>query len=249
MEFIAAAFVMGLVGSLHCLGMCGPIALALPLNRRSNWTMGEGVISYSLGRIVTYVSLGAILALGGEGLALFVQSQYVSLILGGVLMFGFIIYYMMPSFFMKMPSNVALNFIKEKLRKLFTKSGVKNLFTVGLLNGLLPCGLLYIALAGSLATGSLLNGMVFMAMFGLGTVPALSAVAFAPKWAGRKLNLNFNKIAPIAAFTLAILLMVRGLGLGIPYVSPKINKEQLMKEKGIESSKPEKHIDCCSSKH
>lgn len=242
MEWMIAAFTMGFLGSLHCLGMCGPIALALPLNRHSALTASWGILLYTVGRILTYVALGTVLAFTGQSIGWFIHSQYVSLALGGFLLLGFGLYYLKPLWFYSLPSNKLLGSLKKKMGALFRTTSQKNLFIIGLLNGLLPCGLLYLALAGALTVGQWWQGGVFMASFGVGTAPALFAAAFAPQLLKKKLQINYNKVVPIAGLTLALLLLLRGMNLGIPYLSPEI------KHAAGDGPHPQAEMHCCEAK-
>jgi sulfite exporter TauE/SafE len=95
------------------------------------------------------------------------------------------------------------------------------------LNGLLPCGLVYVAIAGAISSGDAISGMLFMILFGLGTFPAM----FAATIFGRFINLNIrkkiNQAIPALAVVLAVLFILRGLSLGIPYISPKISAQTI----------------------
>ena len=99
------------------------------------------------------------------------------------------------------------------------------LLLFGLLNGLLPCGLVYAALAGAAATGGPLGGALFMAAFGLGTIPAMLAVSLAGRLITAPWRARFQRAVPVAMAVLAVLFIVRGLSLGIPYLSPDLSPE------------------------
>jgi sulfite exporter TauE/SafE len=230
MLFLLAAISLGFLGSFHCIGMCGPIALALPIGNLRGFTRLISVLTYNAGRIFTYAFFGLIFGGIGKTFSIFGYQQLLSIVLGALILLGLLL---PSSFVSKFSGNTQLysffNGIKTKLSKLFLKEGKKSLFIIGLLNGLLPCGLVYMAVAGAMAAGSVLNGALFMAFFGLGTAPTMILLPLA----GNSFSLSFrNKIrktVPYMVGFMAVLLILRGLNLGIPYVSPKMeaNKTQL----------------------
>ena len=221
-----AAFTMGLLGSFHCVGMCGPLALSLPLNNDSSWAKFSGGLLYNAGRIVTYSFFGFVFGIVGKSVALFGFQQWLSVILG-VLIIVFVILPKRVAFFNN--NNFVIKFL-EKLRsalgKLFSKRNYSSLFSIGLLNGLLPCGLVYMAAAGAVATGNILHSVFFMAFFGLGTLPMMWSIAFFGNYVGVGLRQKIRRAYPYMMTLMACLLILRGMGLGIPYVSPKVDTEK-----------------------
>ncbi len=87
------AIALGLIGSLHCVGMCGPIALALPLNRDSRWQVVKGNLFYSIGRLTTYLLIGMLLGTVGQGFAFAGWQQTFSIVLGSLMIFSALIGY------------------------------------------------------------------------------------------------------------------------------------------------------------
>lgn len=215
-------FVVGLFGSLHCVGMCGPIALALPVFGETQLKILLGRILYNLGRIVTYSVMGALFGLFGSRLVLFGLQQNLSIALGALML----IYLLTPR---KMKVKISefgfykkvVIFIKTNFSQLASKKSTSSLFIIGLLNGLLPCGFVYVGIAGALSTGSWLNGAAYMTLFGLGTFPIMLATAVLGKVINFKLHGRINKSIPVFAGILALLFILRGMNLGIPYLSPK----------------------------
>ena len=118
----------------------------------------------------------------------------------------------------------------EKLRsaigQLFFKKNNSSLFSIGLLNGLLPCGLVYMAAAGAVATGNIISSIFFMAFFGLGTLPVMWSVAFFGNFISINIRQSIRKAYPYMMMLMACLLILRGLGLGIPYVSPEVAQQK-----------------------
>lgn len=222
---IWTGFIVGLVGSVHCIGMCGPIVIALPVFGENQLKILIGRVLYNLGRVVTYTTMGALFGLFGSRLVLFGLQQQMSIAFGAVI----VLYVFTPR---KIKNKIAeafiyqtvTQFIKSHFAKMISKKSNSSLFVIGLLNGLLPCGFVYVGIAGSISTGSVLSGALYMALFGLGTFPImLAAAAF-----GKVINLNIkkriNKLIPAFAVILALLFILRGLNLGIPYISPKFSK-------------------------
>ncbi|MCB0805573.1 MAG: sulfite exporter TauE/SafE family protein [Bacteroidales bacterium] len=233
MELITA-FMIGLVGSLHCLGMCGPIAVALPLKKHS-WSMKvAGGLLYNMGRITTYALMGAIFGLLGLGIALAGFQQWASIGLG-ILM---IISVLFPVIFRekikidKIFTGYAGRLI-GRFRVLFSDGSMGSLLGIGLLNGLLPCGLVYMALAGAINTNDVLLGMVFMIMFGIGTTPALLALSLAGNVISTQLRRKVSKVVPVFIVILGIIFILRGMSLGIPYISPPPEKLELHQGSGM----------------
>lgn len=218
---ILGGFFIGFLGSFHCVGMCGPIALALPIGKTSNVELIFSRILYNLGRIVTYSFFGAIFGLFGKGIAFAGLQRYASIGLGVAIL----IYYLTPKKFKgklssTKPYQIVNNLVKKSFAKLTHSGSPFSLFLFGIVNGFLPCGFVYVALAGAMTTGYVYSGILFMAMFGLGTTPIMLATSLAGKFFTGKLRSRINKLIPVFAILLAVIFILRGLNLGIPYVSP-----------------------------
>ncbi len=225
MELITIAFIMGIVGNLHCVGMCGPIALAIPVNRENRLTKTLGIVAYNSGRIFTYVLLGAVLGIFGKGFKLAGILQYVSIGIGII----FILSVLLPSVLKKVSFSNRYylkfnNWIKNKLGYFLTKKSTPALFTLGMLNGLLPCGLVGTALLGAVAYGSILKGALFMAMFGLGTLPAMFLIPYFSGSISMNIRNKMSKAVPYIMVLFGILFILRGMNLDIPYISPPISE-------------------------
>lgn len=248
MEILITALVLGLMGSFHCAGMCGPIAIALPLYGNSTGQKVLGSVLYNIGRVITYAIMGAVFGLLGQGLQLMGFQRVISIMMGAIM----IIAVLFPSLFgNKHLGSGMVPFVeklKQKLGKLFTVKSFSGLFLIGLLNGLLPCGLVYIAIAGSIGAGSAVMGALYMTLFGLGTMPMLLAINLSGGFISATLRQKVNKLIPALVVIVGILFILRGLSLGIPYVSPSEDKIKMKYEKSLkEHQKPaqsEMH-DCC----
>jgi len=230
------ALTIGLVGSLHCIGMCGPIAIALPLGNKGTMHRLLGAFLYNIGRSVTYGMLGALFGLLGKGIHMAGFQQWASILLGVVM----ILSVLFPFLFRgklnieRITSGYAGKLI-SKFRILFGKQSKSNLLLIGLLNGLLPCGLVYVAVAGAINTNDIVMGVLFMVVFGLGTLPVMLALSLMGNFISGKMRGQLGKIVPVFIVILGIIFILRGLSLGIPFISPKtkmLNPEKEVKVKG-----------------
>jgi sulfite exporter TauE/SafE len=128
--------------------------------------------------------------------------------------------------------------VKQQFALQFKKKTYRAYFFSGMLNGLLPCGLVYIALAGAIATGNSVEGMAYMALFGLGTLPMMLAVSFAGQYITIQWRSRLTKIVPVFTVTIAFLFILRGLNLGIPMLSPS----------AVADTKATIQVNCCHKK-
>jgi len=221
---ILSGFIIGFLGSLHCIGMCGPIVLALPPGSLRDRKFISGKIMYNLGRIITYSILGLLFGIIGKGFAIWGMQRWVSIVLGGLIL----IYVLLPVKYKKPFLNIpvfakATNSLKNIFGNVIKKKSPSSHLLIGLINGLLPCGFVYVGIFASLALGDALQGMLFMTMFGLGTTPAMISASFAANFISIKARQKINRLIPIFACILAVIFILRGLNLGIPYLSPKMD--------------------------
>jgi sulfite exporter TauE/SafE len=230
------AFLTGLVGSLHCLGMCGPIALALPGTEKKGWRYLLGRLLYNLGRLLTYSILGGIVALLGVAAAMFEAQRWFSLVLGGILILIALKHY---GVFGKR-GQVTDNFLNRAWRrgmgKVMQVKGLGGLFALGLMNGILPCGLVYAGLFLAANSTHAWEGMAKMALFGLGTLPLMLSLSWSGKWLTSWLRTRSRLVMPVVMTFMGLLFILRGMALGIPYLSPKM-------EGGAEPGKVK--MSCC----
>jgi uncharacterized protein len=237
MDFLQP-LILGLLGSFHCMGMCGPIAVSLPLKERSWETRIISSILYNLGRVTTYVFLGLIFGLLGLGIHIWGIQQWVSIGVGTVMILsvGF------PVLFHGAGITGRLDGLFAGFRKFFGRLfGFRTYLStwiIGLLNGFLPCGLVYIALAGALVSTSPANGALYMMIFGLGTVPALLGISLLGNVFSMAFRKAVRKLIPFLILIIGVLFVLRGMNLGIPYISPKMENQQ---QKTEELQKPK----CC----
>ena len=214
------AFTLGLIGSLHCAGMCGPLALALPAagNTTPGYVLGR--VAYNAGRIVTYCLLGIVFGLAGWTFLLAGLQRWVSIALGVALLLGLFASRRLARW---NPVTSGVNLLKSRMSVLLRRRSFVALAVLGLLNGLLPCGLVYVACAGAAATGGILAGARYMAAFGVGTVPMMLAISLSGNLIPTSLRLKLVRTIPVCVFLLGTLLILRGMSLNIPYLSPDMS--------------------------
>jgi len=219
---VATALLLGLLGSAHCVGMCGPLALAVPSPGGGFPARLGGALALNGGRVLTYASIGAGFGLFGRGLQLAGLQQAVSITLGVVILLGLLV----PRLFrFADPGRSAGGFIMRVqgvMARRLRRTSPEGLFFTGMLNGLLPCGLVYLAAAGAIAQDGWEMGALFMALFGLGTWPALVALKLGGSHAGPGMRRVLRRAAPFAYAAMGLLFILRGLDLGIPFISPDL---------------------------
>ena len=221
-----AALTMGMIGSFHCIGMCGPLAFSLPLKNNSDLAKFAGTLLYNSGRIVTYGALGLLFGLAGKSFSLFGFQQGLSITIGIVIL----LFLIAPKKWITQNGKHAVvskftGMVREALGRLFFKRNYRSLFAIGLLNGLLPCGLIYMAIAGAVASADPFKSTLFMASFGLGTLPVMWSVSFFGNYIGIGMRQKIRAAYPGLMALVACLLIVRGMSLGIPYLSPVKNSQ------------------------
>lgn len=217
-------FVFGLFGSIHCAGMCGPIAMALPgLNRsRREWIFGR--VLYNLGRVVTYGLMGFILGFFGFGFSLIGLQQWVSILAGVILLLNVVLPSSVTSGLLHAKPINLPDFFKTPFRNLINNGSMASLFMIGILNGLLPCGFVYLALVGAVGMANPIESSFFMILFGLGTVPVMFTVSIMTGFLTVERRAKLSTIFPYITAVVAIILILRGLSLGIPMISPDLSQ-------------------------
>ena len=220
------AILMGFAGSLHCAGMCGPIAMIVSGRKEGSGFPLLRSVLYNSGRVVTYIVLGALSGLAGKSVLFFIGQQWLSVGAGIIILFGLLITRTNLSFVKKMTTPV-YGRLRNVLGRVLKSKRAVTMLCMGALNGLLPCGLVYAALGGAAAAGGILDGMLYMALFGASTVPLMAIISLAGAKLSPLIYRRVVKLVPLSLIVLAILLIVRGMGLGIPYISPAVEAEQV----------------------
>lgn len=219
---LISALVLGFLGSLHCIGMCGPIAFMLPVDRSSNFKKFLQIGSYHLGRLFTYGIIGMIFGLLGKGFYIFGYQQQLSIAIGSLMVLLIILprktlhRYSLSKYFY-----VAVGKVKSALGKSLKRKSADTFFTIGFLNGFLPCGLVYIAVFAAIASGSMIDSGIYMVIFGLGTIPLMTSSIYFLSLIKENTRRKVRKLIPVFVVITGALFIIRGLGLGIPYISPE----------------------------
>ena len=220
-KMLYSAFIFGLISSFHCIGMCGPIAMMLPIDRTNQAKKVTQIITYHIGRLTAYGTIGFVFGLLGKGFFLAGIQQNLSIFIGAAM----IIVVLIPEkifakYNFSKPAYRLISKIKIALGSQFRNKSYKSLFTIGLLNGFLPCGMVYVALFGAIAMQSESLGVLYMILFGLGTVPMMSSIVYINSYLTMPVRNKIQKLIPYVAVLIGCLFILRGLGLGIPYISP-----------------------------
>lgn len=225
---LATALIFGLLGSFHCVGMCGPIAFLLPVDRTNNFKKLGQIFLYHFGRVLAYSILGLVFGLLGKSLNLFGFQQQLSIIIGVLMLL--VIFLPQKTFnkynFSK-PVFKIISKVKSALGKELKKKTPDTFLTIGFLNGFLPCGLVYMAVFGAIASGNALQGSLYLALFGLGTIPLMTSAIYLGNFLNGQIRQRIRRAIPVFVVIIGCLFIVRGLGLGIPYISPKPMAETL----------------------
>lgn len=212
------AFFIGLFGSLHCIGMCGPLAFAIPVSRPGWLYLVADKILYNIGRVVSYTALGLLAGLLGRQLWLSGLQQAISLVTGMlIILAGFSRMLKMNLF----NGKISTHFLGPigKLINYAVRHRAGN-FVVGVLNGFLPCGFVYLALAGAINTSAPFSAAQYMFWFGAGTFPLMLLATISSGLASQPIRRKINRALPYLMVCLGFWFVLRGLNLNIPYLSP-----------------------------
>lgn len=216
-----SAFIFGLISSLHCIGMCGPIAMMIPVDRTNPTKKATQIITYHLGRLVAYATIGLLFGLVGEGFFLAGIQQRLSIFIGVAMIITILTpERVLAKYNFSKPIYRLISKIKLALGKQFKNKSYQSLFTIGVLNGFLPCGMVYVALFGAIAMQNVSLGVTYMLLFGLGTIPMMSSVIYLNSFMTLSFRNKVQKAIPYVGVIIGVLFILRGLGLGIPYISP-----------------------------
>ncbi len=218
---LLAAFFLGLISSLHCVAMCGPIAMMLPVARQNPEKKALQIIVYHLGRLVSYGALGFVFGLFGRGLYLAGIQQQLSIVAGLTI----IVMVVFPKKYfagqgLSRPVFSFVSTVKSSMGSQLKKKSFPSFFLIGLLNGLLPCAMVYSAIFGALAMQDVFMGTAFMALFGLGTVPMMAGMTYLYSLITLPVRNKIQKIIPYTMSIIGVLFILRGLSLDIAHISP-----------------------------
>ncbi len=220
------ALIFGLLGSFHCVGMCGPIAFLLPVDRSNNFRRITQIFTYHFGRLLAYSIIGFIFGLVGKSFNLFGVQQQLSIVIGLLMIAAvFIPTKTLSKYNFSKPLFRVISKVKTGLGEALKKKSPDTFLTIGFLNGFLPCGLVYMAVFGALASISPLQGSLYMALFGVGTIPLMTTAIYVGNFLNGKLRTGIRRTIPVIVVLMGFLFILRGMGLGIPFVSPKPMRE------------------------
>lgn len=221
---LISALMLGLASSLHCVGMCGPLIMSVPVQHLPNGKKLTGILLYQIGRIAVYGFLGLIAGIVGWRIYVAGWQQVFSIVMGVLILL------MLTGHFFLNKLHGA-NWLNQKVTKLMSWSlkqhSYSGMLIMGVANGLLPCGMVYIAITGAMATGSISGAVLFMFIFGLGTLPALLSLALWGSKLSWQTRQSMRRLVPYVVGLTAILLIIRGLNLNIPYISPFISERSI----------------------
>jgi len=226
-------FLLGLAGGLHCAGMCGPIAMALPSSGGTRGRVVAEKLFYQFGRIGTYATLGLIAGYGASVFDIAGYGRVASLVAGTLMVVTAIMQLVWHrSLFPSGPLHRIADPLRRELRRLLHQHSFLALLGIGACNGLLPCGLVVSALLGSASTTEPLGGAIFMATFGIGTLPVMMSIALGGGFLTQRLKKTMRFALPIMAIAIGSIVILRGMALDIPYVSPP-------------EARPNSNVNCC----
>ena len=218
-----SGFMLGAAGSLHCVGMCGPLSLALPVNHLSKIQKFFSLLLYQLGRVVTYSTIGLLFGLAGRRIYMAGFQQWFSIVMGVLILSLAVLYFIQKKIIHLKLLNRFYFFVQQQLSRLLkSDGGLSGFLLMGMVNGLLPCGMIYIALAATLSFTEIVQGVSFMALFGAGTLPAMMLVGYAGQMINPGWRSSLKKLVPVFISLMGVLLILRGLNLGIPFISPEL---------------------------
>jgi len=216
-----SALIFGLLGSFHCVGMCGPIAFLLPVDHKNNFRKLGQISLYHFGRLSSYAIIGLLFGLLGKSFKLFGLQQQLSILVGILMILVIIIpYKKFNKYNGSKPIFRIVEKVKSNLGKQLKQKSPDTFYTIGFLNGFLPCGLVYMAVFGAIASGTALEGSLYMAVFGLGTIPLMTTAIYLGNFINLSLRSKIRKAVPVFVVIIGLLFILRGMSLGIPYLSP-----------------------------
>lgn len=219
------ALILGFLGSLHCVGMCGPLTLMIPTTGDGRWKFILGRSLYNVGRVLMYGFLGLFVGFFGEQLSFFSSQKTFSIILGAVILLVLLLPQKWQDKLSIYTSMARLaSWVKSSLSSLYKKHTYFAQFFFGLVNGLLPCGLVYAALAGAFLSSEIWQGGVYMLLFGVGTLPMMLSLSFGSAWIKKIFGNKISKVIPVTYGIIAIWLILRGFNVNVPslYTAPDV---------------------------
>lgn len=215
--FLWTAFMIGLVGSLHCIGMCGPIALAIPYQAPTKIKTLGNILLYNSGRIITYGLIGVLPAIFGLALTLSGMQKNMSIILGAFLIIAAIFSIPLDQRTNAIPGiNRVYPWVASKMKSFISKRTKSAFFITGILNGFLPCGMVYMAVMGAITQTSMANAFLYMMLFGVGTVPLMMLMGVSGQLISMTWRRKVRRVIPVFMIGIGILMIMRGVTIDLP---------------------------------
>ncbi|MBG9378119.1 sulfite exporter TauE/SafE family protein [Panacibacter sp. DH6] len=222
-QIFISAFSIGLLSSFHCVGMCGAFAFSLPVQEYSGVKKASAILLYNLGRTATYAVLGLVFGLAGRQMYLGGFQQWFS-VTAGIIIVLVALQSVIKYPLLRIRGFSVFNlFVQKLITRAIGQKNLHGILLLGMANGLLPCGLVYLAIAGALGTGSIEGASFFMAAFGIGTLPAMFSVSYFGYFIRLSVRNTIKKAMPWFIAAMGAMLIVRGMGLGIAYLSPQLS--------------------------
>ena len=221
-SFYWSALILGIVANLHCFAMCGPIAMSVPINRKSEFTILTSSFFYQTGRILMYSILGFAVGFIGFGIHLVGILQGLSIIAGiGIILYAWRYQLLGEGADKLFKTTLPYNLNSRMMGKIAKNKSPFKPLLLGMLNGILPCGMVYTALITSLLTGNAVSGSISMLFFGLGTYPTMIVLMYLTQKTATRFRSKINRYLPIILTLVGMLIVLRGMNLNIPYLSPQ----------------------------
>jgi sulfite exporter TauE/SafE len=222
-----SALILGIVSNLHCFAMCGPIAMSVPINRKSEFTILTSSFFYHTGRITTYILLGFLVGMIGFGIHLVGILQSLSIVSGiGIIFYAWRYQLLGENADKIFKTALPYNLNSRLMGKVAKSNSSFKPLLLGMLNGMLPCGMVYTALITSLLSGNLISGSLSMLFFGLGTYPTMIILMYVTQKTATRFKSKINRFLPVILSIVGLLILLRGMNLNIPYLSPQATFSQ-----------------------
>ena len=225
-QILISGLLLGTVSSFHCVGMCGPLSLALPLGNLTKLQRSLSLLLYHAGRILTYGMFGLIFGLAGRQIYLAGFQRWFSIVLGIVVLLLTVQYFFYRNSFQPSFLKRAYQKLQQWIIVLWKNTSRSGFFLLGIANGMLPCGMVYLAVAGALSFSKVDESVLFMILFGLGTLPALLMVIYFKSFITISVRSRMRKAIPYLMALMGVILILRGLNLGIPFISPVLDSSR-----------------------
>jgi uncharacterized protein len=200
------ALLLGFGGSLHCALMCSPLAAAAIGNARAM----RRTLLYNAGRILTYSLLGGLIASLGRGIPIAGFQLLLTIVMAATLiLMGLAGVSTLRVPLISLLLSKVTNAVKILFAKFFKQKTQSSFFILGMLNGILPCGLTFLALSYCLTLAGPLSGMSFMLLFGIGTLPAMLGLTSVIQFFLKYLNFPGSRMTRLAFIAIGMIMLAR----------------------------------------